>query len=116
MLTYIRCVRANFYAKVGFVLFFAFGISLFVLCCLMTTNSKSPPVTFVIFLSTGFLISNIVLLMTGFGFDTFQAYKRTRRALRRYGIGYIRENILGSGYCGEVGVALAIEDAKNADT
>lgn len=54
--------------------------------------------------------------MTGFGFDTFQAYKRTRRALRRYGIGYIRENILGSGYCGEVGVALAIEDAKNADT
>gem|GEM_PF-4968039 len=108
-------MRANFFTKVGFIWLF---ISIFSFSVLFTFSESIPHIIEIplAFLATIILMASLsALIVTGFGFDTFKTYLRTKRVLERTDIEYIRENVLGDGYCGEVGVALAIEDSQSAD-
>lgn len=108
---YLRCVNANWFTKWGFVSLFGglFGQALIV-------RLYDPVVGFAVVLhsvlGTAWAIGAFMLTFTAVGLDTYRAYRRTRRAIEWGGIGYVRDNVHASGYCGEVGVDLAIEEAR----
>ena len=99
MKDYLRCVVANRFCLLGIIL---------VLCGLC--NYRFGPVEdikmFLSFMATeaGFMF----LGATGFGVETFRAYRRTKNHIQRFG--KVGDDFYYKSYCGKSGYKLAIKE------
>lgn len=110
MRDYVLCARKNRATLTGYILLvipiilFVFGPSL------TMTNNFLPLVIYIHIIWLGMAF----LLVTRFGLETLDTYRRTKKVIQQYGLVKARFLIRPSMYCTRVGFNLACQEVQRS--